>query len=276
LVAEDAKTFIPRVSEKLLRRASRRLRDDIADDFYEEWLAHLNEQPELLAKFYHATSLYFIGSRVIASEVGYSNSQLMRKLSFTKRAIDVLASISLIPLLLILTAVVFSVNRATKSGPVFYERECIGLCGKRFTQYKFRTFPQISSFDQTNSFGAKANNIHPIYVYMRKSRIDEIPQILNILRGDMTLVGPKPWSKIPANCDQYLRENFLKKEDIDMRLSVKPGVSGLAQNEVGYVSDQSSEVRSIKADNYYIRNRSIKLELWIIWRVIASVFRDKL
>jgi lipopolysaccharide/colanic/teichoic acid biosynthesis glycosyltransferase len=101
--------------------------------------------------------------------------------------------------------------------------------------------------------------------FLRRSRLDELPQILNVLRGEMSLIGPRP-DTFEHAC-VYLREI----PGYAARHQVMPGISGYAQTEVGYVDGLDGIHRKVAADHYYLKHASFALDLWITWRTIGVV-----
>lgn len=104
---------------------------------------------------------------------------------------------------------------------------------------------------------------------LRRSRLDELPQIVNVLRGEMSLIGPRP---------DYLPHALVYVDEIEgyrERHSVVPGISGLAQVSVGYVEGLDGIRAKVAADLHYVRNATIALELWIVWKTLVTVVLQK-
>ncbi len=110
------------------------------------------------------------------------------------------------------------------------------------------------------------NRITKLGRILRKMRIDELPQIINVIRGEMSFIGPRP--------DYYEHACYFLKEvpGYRERHVVRPGMSGLAQTVVGYVEGSEATKKKVQADLYYITNANLRLELWLIWRTIVVVF----
>lgn len=180
---------------------------------------------------------------------------------FLKRVIDVaLASallIALAPLLVIASALIWC---TTGDNPVYRQRR-VGRCGAEFTMLKLRTMRRTPS-TTARAFDAKEPGdvrITPIGRLLRRTSIDEVPQLLNVLRGQMSLVGPRP--NLPDEVRAYAPA-------WRRRLSVKPGLSGLWQvsgrSEIGIR-------RWMAMDIYYVRHRSLLLDLTILARTVGAV-----
>jgi lipopolysaccharide/colanic/teichoic acid biosynthesis glycosyltransferase len=113
----------------------------------------------------------------------------------------------------------------------------------------------------------ETDRITPLGQWLRKSRFDELPQILNVYRGDMSLIGPRPDEF--RHAQHYLHSIPAYRD----RHSVRPGISGLAQIELGYAEGMDATRRKTRADMDYIARATIWLDLWIFWRTIVTVIR---
>lgn len=185
-----------------------------------------------------------------------------------KRCMDI--GISLIGLILLLPFFPFIaiLIKATSPGRVFYVQERFGMDGKIFKLYKFRTMIENAEKD-TGPVWASDNDprVTPVGKFLRKFSIDELPQLINVLKGDMSLVGPRPERP-------YFVESFKNKIPRYMlRHKVKSGITGWAQVH-GLRGNTPLEER-IKYDLYYIENWSIFLDIKIIWMTLWKGFIDK-
>lgn len=181
---------------------------------------------------------------------------------FAKRAFDVVACAAALVVLAIPMAVIALKIKSESPGPVIYAQRRVGKDGKVFELYKFR-----SMYSDAEARGARwaaegDPRVTPFGRTMRKTRLDEIPQFWNVVKGDMSLIGPRP--ERPA-----FHEEFCKRIDgWDQRLLVKPGISGLAQVEGGYELLPKEKAR---LDIEYIESRSLGLDWSIIWRTLHTV-----
>jgi len=185
-----------------------------------------------------------------------------------KRIMDIGVSSLLLTLFSPLILVVSSLIKLTSRGPVFYRQERVGIDGRRFVIHKFRTM----IFDAEKETGPVMcqegdPRITKIGRFLRKYSIDEIPQLVNVLKGEMSLIGPRPE-----------RPNFVKDftERIPkymLRHKVKSGITGWAQVH-GLRQDTSIEKR-LEYDFYYIQNWSLALDLEILWRTLRKGFIDR-
>ncbi|MBT0957784.1 sugar transferase [Alphaproteobacteria bacterium KMM 3653] len=186
----------------------------------------------------------------------------------TKRAFDLcLGALLILPLTLTALALLL-LNPLLNPGPLFFVQTRMGQGGLPFSAWKFRTMAPATK--QRGALdGLEQNRLSVFTRALRKTRLDELPQIINVLRGEMTLIGPRPDSFEQAQA--YCRA----VGGYSQRLSVLPGISGFAQTEVGYVENLGGVRRKVAADLYYIRNASLSLDLWITWRTIMVVLQRK-
>lgn len=196
--------------------------------------------------------------------------------SFLKRSLDLFGStfglVLLAPLFMVLAIAI----KATSKGPVLFRQDRHGLDGKTFTAYKFRSM----YVDQCDHSGVRQTvkndpRITPIGRFLRRSNFDELPQLLNVLKGEMSLVGPRP--HVPG-----MLANGVPYEQFDPRYharhSVKPGITGLAQVKGFRGETKTAHAASMRLyyDLKYIEVRSVLLDVKIIMRtVIQEFFRGK-
>lgn len=187
----------------------------------------------------------------------------------SKRLFDIGVSILLLPVLLFGTIVLLVLNPVYNQGPVFYSQQRMGRRTEPFTAYKFRSMRVVPDVDRGAHDPLEIDRITTLGHFLRKSRIDEIPQIINVLKGEMSLIGPRP--------DYYghAKEYVKTIPGYRARHAVKPGISGFAQTEVGYADTIDAVAAKVAADLFYIRNRRVLLEAWIAWRTIATVLGRK-
>ena len=187
-----------------------------------------------------------------------------------KRLFDISISLLMLPLFLIMWGVVKVVMHFVDPGPAIYSQERIGLNGKPFIMMKFRSM-YTDAESRSGPQWATENDprITPLGRFMRKTRIDEIPQILNVLKGEMSFVGPRPERQ--HFIDMLVKEIpwYLK------RLKMKPGVTGWAQVKHKY-DETIDDVRTkVMYDLYYFENMSLVFDLKIILQTIVVVFTGK-
>jgi Undecaprenyl-phosphate glucose phosphotransferase len=184
---------------------------------------------------------------------------------FLKRALDVVASLAVLVLLFPLCLLIAVLIKLTSPGPVFLAQERVGLNGKKFKMLKFRTMRSDGPQDlETHWTTHDDPNITPQGRWLRRSNLDELPQFLNVLKGDMSLVGPRP--ERPFFIEQFR----LEIPDYMIRHYVKCGITGWAQVN-GWRGDTSIQER-LAHDLYYIRNWALTFDVKIIFMTLTRSF----
>jgi len=188
--------------------------------------------------------------------------------NFTKRALDVILSLALILIFSPLFVIIPILIKITSRGPVLFKHKRISLNDTEFTIYKFRSMyidaeKKGAMWTENNKNDSR---ITPIGRFMRQTHIDEIPQVVNILRGDISFVGPRP------ERPEFVSE--LKRDILyyDLRHSVKAGLTGWAQVNYKYGSSVDDAKEKLKYDFYYIKNRNIFFDILIVLKTIAKIF----
>ncbi|MGQ5711024.1 sugar transferase [Desulforudis sp. DRI-14] len=180
--------------------------------------------------------------------------------AFTKRGLDLVAALAgllvFAPVMLVAAVLV----AVTSKGPVIYTQQRVGQFGREFSIYKFRTM--VADAEKVTGPVLAAENdprVTPVGRFLRATRLDELPQLFNILKSDMSLVGPRP--ERPFFVEQFEKAN----PEYRYRYLVKPGITGLAQVYSRYTTSAEDKLRY---DLYYIRNYSLLLDLRIILQTI--------
>jgi Undecaprenyl-phosphate glucose phosphotransferase len=188
--------------------------------------------------------------------------------AIVKRMIDVVISAVALLVLAVPLALVALLVRLTSRGPVFYYQERMGLDGKRITIVKFRSMLHDAEAG-TGPVWARQNDprVTPLGRFLRRSNLDEMPQLWNVLRGDMSIVGPRP--ERPHFVEQFKH----RIPQYMLRHKVKAGLTGWAQVH-GWRGNTSIEKR-IEYDLYYIENWSVRLDLKIMWLTLLRGFFHK-
>jgi len=183
---------------------------------------------------------------------------------FLIRALDILGSLVMLIALSPFIGLAALGITLTSPGSVFYKQKRMAKDGKTFILYKFRTMVDNAERDSGPVLAAK-NDLRVTIIgrFLRDTRIDEIPQLINVIRGEMSLVGPRPERPHFVKCHQSLRET---------RLAVKPGLTGLAQIRNHY---DLRPKHKIKYDVLYIQRRSLALNLYILFKTIPVVLSRK-
>lgn len=188
-----------------------------------------------------------------------------RQYLVVRRVIELCLTVLLLPVLLPVLLVVAAIVRLDSRGPVFFVQTRIGRRGQPFRMIKFRTmFHGASGPSFTSAVDPRVTRIGG---FLRQCRLDELPQLFNILRGDMSWVGPRPEA---ASLEQgYVRDI----EHFALRGIVRPGVTGWAQINQGYAHAPDEMRSKLEYDLYYLKHCSLWLDLVIVLRTFAVVFR---
>lgn len=184
-----------------------------------------------------------------------------------KRLMDIVLSSLLVPALVCFVVALIILNPFLNIGPVMFRQARMGKDCQPFVAYKFRTMTQKGGAERGPFAAVETARITPLGRFLRATRIDELPQIINVLRGEMSMIGPRPDAWDHARV--YLRE----VPAYAARYQVRPGITGYAQTEVGYVDSAHGLERKLAADAYYLAHLGPGLDLWIIWRTLMVVLR---
>ena len=182
-----------------------------------------------------------------------------------KRLVDIVISTTLLVILLPLMLLTIIAIRLESSGAAFYSQKRVGRGGMPFTIYKFRSMTQATQNAQSAFATEDEYRITRIGAFIRRSRIDELPQLWNVLRGDMSLVGPRPEQV-------YFVDQFLKDiPSYGLRHLVRPGITGWAQVMQGYAADTESTAEKLSYDLFYIKQSGLAMDLLIIIRTLKTI-----
>lgn len=192
-----------------------------------------------------------------------------RAYAWLKSVFERIAALFAIPVLALPLAIVAIAIKLDSPGPVLFRQPRIGLGGRPFEVIKFRTM--VDRQDRADERRAsmtlsKDNRVTRLGVFLRRTRIDELPQLINVLRGEMSWIGPRP--EALALADWYEE----KLPFYSYRHIVLPGITGWAQVNQGHVSDLGAVHDKLRFDFYYIKNFSLWLDLLIVFRTIRTIF----
>ena len=190
----------------------------------------------------------------------------------TARLFDILSSLIIFLIMspvLLLTAFLISAESGFKH-PVLYRQERVGLDGKPFTLMKFRSMSMNAEKDGKAIWASKNDSrITLVGKFIRKTRIDELPQILNILKGDMRLVGPRP------ERPEFVEDLATKIPYYKKRHTVKPGLAGWAQLKYPYGATERDAYEKLQYDLYYVKNHNVIMDFFILLQTIEIVIMGK-
>jgi len=220
-----------------------------------------------LAGFYEEVtgkvSLNAMNSYWLLEKIG---KELEIKSDFIKRAFDLFGSLFIGLIAIPILAIVAIIQLLLEGRPIFYSQKRVGRQGKLFTIYKLRTMVLNAEDSGARWATPKDNRITKLGKFLRLTRIDELPQLYNILKGDMSLVGPRP--ERPEIIDSKLKN---LSPYYDFRHLVLPGVTGWAQVNYRYGFSETDTLKKLQYDLYYVKNRSLWLDIRIILKTIHTV-----
>jgi len=184
-----------------------------------------------------------------------------------KRIFDVVSSLIalavLVPVFIILSIII----KATSKGPIFYKQERIGIFGKPFMIFKFRSMVVDAEQGKPKLSSTNDSRITGVGKFIRKTRLDEIPQFYNVIKGDMSLVGPRPER-------QYFIDKIMEVAPHYKHLQkVKPGITSWGQVKYGYAENVDEMVARLKYDLLYVENRSLGLDVKILIYTVLIVLK---
>jgi putative colanic acid biosynthesis UDP-glucose lipid carrier transferase len=191
--------------------------------------------------------------------------------SAAKHTLDVLASLGLLLFLAPLLVLVAIAVRLDSRGPILFRQQRSGLRGEPFAIFKFRSM-YVHDADHSVRQAVRGDpRITRTGAFLRKTSIDELPQLLNVLRGDMSLVGPRPHALAHDRRFQQVARNY------EVRFQARPGITGLAQvnGSRGEVVNDEQIVQRSDFDNLYVQNWSLRLDVLIMLRTAWVMLGDK-
>jgi len=183
-----------------------------------------------------------------------------------KRLIDIAGGIAGLTLLVVATPVIAALILLDSGRPVFYRQRRLCAGGRSFDVIKFRTMKREAEADGPRWAAADDPRATRAGRWLRRMRLDELPQVLSVVRGDMSIVGPRP--ERPEIAEQLERQIPFYRT----RLMVRPGLTGWAQVNTPYTDSVEGAAFKLEYDLYYIKHRSLLFDAWIMLRTIGTVF----
>jgi lipopolysaccharide/colanic/teichoic acid biosynthesis glycosyltransferase len=240
-MTDEFKSWAPWIVRHVIDRAVSMLPKDQRERFAEEWRSHVNEIPGDIGKLIVALGFLVASSRMAG--IPAAAGKRMFDIAFSAAALALFA-----PLLLLMALL----TKLDSPGPILFSQVRIGRGGKRFHIYKFRTM----SILRNRALGPRVTRVG---AFLRSTSLDELPQLINVLSGDMSLVGPRPPSSDGSS------PSVLHKSDL------KPGIL-LGDGSVNSVRNSGQE-RRYKEELDYLQNRSLILDLKIVARAVWRILR---
>lgn len=249
LVLDRAAQEAPEIVAQAAELHARGVRIRSLTLFYSEWLGKLP-----LSELERASMLFDIGE---LHRLGYSR---------TKRLIDLpAAAIGLVIFLVLLPFVVLG-NLIGNRGPLLYRQVRVGKGGATFEILKLRTMRPRPSGDPVDEWTSEGDpRITSFGGFLRRTHLDELPQMVNVLRGELSIVGPRPEQPY------YVEQLSEKLPLYGLRHLVRPGLTGWAQVKYGYAGDQVDAVEKLQYEFWYLHHQSLRTDARIVGRTIRSV-----
>lgn len=189
---------------------------------------------------------------------------------YIKRLLDVVICVSFLPIFGIICVILAPAIYFTDKGPVFYNAPRLGKNGKIFNMYKFRSM-KVNAPDLRNADGSTYNSeedprVTKVGKILRKTSMDELPQILNVIKGDMSIVGPRGFLTTKFKGVDLLSDLERK------RLTVRPGITGYSQ---AYYRNSISMDEKIEHDCFYVDHMSLWMDIKIVFHTVISVLKQE-
>lgn len=181
---------------------------------------------------------------------------------YIKRILDIIFAVSMSILLILPLFLVALIIKMSSKGPVFFKQERYGKNSTPFMLYKFRSMTDKAPIKKNSEFSDITNYVTPFGMFIRKTSIDELPQLINILKGDMSFIGPRPLARTDSDVLRLRRSNGGDR--------IRPGISGLAQvNGRNNLSDNDKAAFDAK----YVAKLNFQLDFLLVIETIAIVLR---
>ncbi|MFH1890899.1 MAG: sugar transferase [Candidatus Kuenenbacteria bacterium] len=236
----------------------------VVNELYKSLNLKMNilDLPSFAEKFTGKILINTIGQMWFLENVQEGNKQGYELLT---RVMDILLSSILLLLTAIFIPCIYAIIKINSKGRGFFMQQRTGKDGKKFMAVKFRTMYENSEKNGPQWAVKEDSRITGVGKFLRKTRIDEIPQLINVLRGEMSFMGPRP------ERPEFISKLKEKIPFYETRLLIKPGITGWAQINFPYGASEEDALEKLQYDLYYIKNRSLILDLSILLKTIKTV-----
>jgi exopolysaccharide biosynthesis polyprenyl glycosylphosphotransferase len=256
-------------ADEIVLAISRPIDEDLLQlltNFHERGIA-ITPMPVLYEKLTGKVAVEHIGSQWY-SALPLKKNQFDTFNKIGKRILDLVCGLIIGTIFAAVFPFVAIAIKLDSPGSIFYKQERVGQYGAKFTVYKFRSMVQNAERNGKAQWAVKGDaRITKVGMFIRKTRLDELPQVLNVLRGEMSMVGPRPERY------QFIKELQQQIPFYRTRLAVKPGLTGWAQINYGYGSTIEDALIKLQYDLYYLKHWSPWLDLKILLRTFSVVLR---
>src|SRR5438046_1729336 len=208
---------------------------------------------------------HLINLRVVGKNENILSPNFLNLYGKIIRFTDLFFSIFLLIAFVLCWPFVWFFNLIYSPGPLFYKQKRVGKNGKLFTIIKFRSMKVNAEPDGARFTLKNDERITRVGSFLRKTRIDELPQVINILKGEMTLIGPRP------ERPEFVCEFIKQDQNYKLRSLVKPGLTGWGQVKYKYTSTLEEGLKKLEYDLHFIKNRNLSMDLEILGRTLAIV-----
>jgi exopolysaccharide biosynthesis polyprenyl glycosylphosphotransferase len=244
----------------------------VSDSWYESIYADLYELLPLRIQFYQLTTFW---ERFLESIPIYSakeswflenfNRGTNRGYSFIKRLMDLTVTLIFLPLVLVLAGITALLVKMSSPGPALFSQTRVGRNDQHFTIFKFRSMVVDAEKDGAQWAQERDPRITPVGRFIRATRLDEIPQLWNVLRGDMSIIGPRP------ERPEFVRQLAREIPHYHLRHLVRPGLTGWAQVRYRYGASTEDAAVKLTYDLYYVKNISAVLDIKIALKTVFTI-----
>lgn len=188
---------------------------------------------------------------------------------YVKRTFDILVAVFCLIAFFPLFVFCWIAMKLERSGPVIYSQERIGYKGKPFRIYKFRSMYVDAEVDGPDLSSENDTRLTPTGRFLRTHHLDELPQLWNVLIGDMAFIGPRPERKF------FIDQIMERDSDYELLYLVRPGVTSYATLHNGYTDTMEKMLKRLHLDLYYLENCSFSLDVKILWETFTNIILGK-